>query len=131
MDNQEEYAALSRADFIKLARESCSKNLSPVSRSNKESNLFRQKEYRGYENKSYGASNSGFDIPPVTIKLFLIRFICALMIFLTILIIDKLDLNHKTVNSEYFQECLASNQGIKDAEEAVASFISDFVKIEE
>ncbi len=131
MDNQEEYASLSRADFIKLARESCSKNLGPVSRNNKESNLFRQKEQRGYESKSYGTTNSGFEIPPVTIKIFLIRFICALMIFLTVLIIDKMDLNHKVLNSEYFQKSLASNQRLEDAEEAVVSLISDIVKVEE
>lgn len=131
MDNQEEYPNLSRAELIKLARDSCSKNLGPVNRNSKEYGLAKQKEQHYYDGRAYDLSGKLSEIPPVSIKFFLIRVICALMIFLTVLLIDKLDINFGSVNSDYIRKCVSSNQEIEDAERIVVSFFEDFVKADE
>jgi hypothetical protein len=142
MDNQEEFSTLSRADLIKLARESCTKNLSSrnfnsrnlasrnLSSSNLDSMYRNSKDKRLYGN-TYTMTGKKFELPPFSIKFFVIRLLCALMIFLTVLMIDKMNINLKVVNSENIKNCVASNQEIENAEELVVSFFEDFVKAEE
>ncbi len=126
MDNQEEYSVPSRAEFIKLARESCTKNLSSVNGNSKNQPSLRYKE----PNKNNELSLWKQELPAISIKLFLIRTICAAMLFLTVLFIDKMDIKWKSLNSEFIQECISSNQVIENAEEVVASFFEKYVDTE-
>lgn len=126
MDNQEEYSVPSRAEFIKLARESCTKNLSSVNCNSKNQPSLRYKE----PNKNNELSLWKQELPTISIKLFLIRTICAVMLFLTVLFIDKMDIKWKSLSSEFIQECISSNQGIENAEEVVASFFEKYVDTE-
>lgn len=127
MDNQEEYSVPSRAEFIKLARESCTKNLSSVNWNSNNQPSPRYKE----PNKNNELGLWKQELPTISIKLFLIRTICAFMLFLTVLLIDKMDIKWKLLNSEFIQECISSNQGIENAEEVFASFFEKYVDTEE
>jgi hypothetical protein len=134
MEHQEEYSNTNRAELIKLARESCANNLNSLNRNN------RNKNSDWYKNPIKGDSmntkkramnhDNIFHPSAKSLKLFLVRIIVALMLFLSVLLCDKYDLKFKIVNREYIQEIIATNQGIEDAENFVASVIKDFVNVE-
>jgi len=129
MDNQEEYSVSTRAEFIKLARESCAKNLSSMNRNSKNQTLSKSKELS--TKNPFTITGSGLDMPAMTIKTFLIRTICALMLFLTVLLIDKMDIKLKVLNSNIIQESVSSNQGIDDAETFFVSFLEKIMKTDD
>jgi hypothetical protein len=124
MDHQEDFSTPSRAEYIKLARESCTRNLNAPSWSSKNNgkmkdedkesrfSLFKKKDIPDY----YSFTQGEFDIPNSSMRLFLIRAVCAFMLFLTIFIIDKLNIEFKGISSKSIKQLVSSNQGIEDAE---------------
>ena len=141
MDNQEKYSVPSRAEVIKIARDSCTRNLSSVNKNNKNQNMFKNKDQSimdKYELENQTGVKAHFTLPgnglamnSMTVKFFLIRLICAFMLFLTVLLIDKFDVKLKAINSEYVQELVSTNQGIEAAQDYVVSFFEQFAKEEE
>lgn len=137
MDNQEHLQALSRDEYIRLARESCTRNLSYNG---------NYKNHSGSKNKGYistdklkawdqaetkhkfGFTDAGLNWAPVKIKSLLIRIICALVLFLAIFLIDKFDVNVKSLNSENIQNLVASDQSIDEAENFFVKLFDQFVK---
>ncbi len=129
MDHQEDFSVPSRAEYIKLARESCTRNLNAPSGNSKNNgkmkdennnikfNLFKKRDTTDYYNFTQGE----FDIPNSSMRLFLIRTICAFMLFLTVFIIDKLNIEFKGISSNFIQQLVSSNQGIEDAENFLVS----------
>lgn len=134
MENQEEYSSTNRSELIKLARESCAKNLNSLNRNNRNKNTDLYKKTikgDGMDTKRRAMDHDNiFHLSSKSLKSFLLRIIVALMLFLSVLLCDKYDLKFKTVNREYIQEIIATNQGIEDAENFVASVIKEFVNTE-
>lgn len=129
MDHQEDFSVPSRAEYIKLARESCTRNLNAPSWNSKNNgkmkdenknikfNLFKKRDTADYYNFTEGE----FDIPSGSMRVFLIRAICAFMLFLTVFIIDKLNIEFKGISSNFIRQLVSSNQGIEDAENFLVS----------
>lgn len=123
MDNQEQIANLSRDEYIRLARESCTRNLDYNS---------NMRNYGGYKNRRYNnrekfsswntkamkaqSADSPYTVSTSKVKSFLIRLICAFVLFLTIYIIDIFEIKILTFNSKTIEEMVTTNQGIEDAE---------------
>ncbi|WP_313128729.1 hypothetical protein [Anaerocolumna sp.] len=124
MDHQEDFSMPSRAEYIKLARESCTRNLNAPSLNSKNNNkmkdenkdlrfnFLKKKDTSDY----YDFSQGEFDIPNSTMRIFIIRAICAFMLFLTVFVIDKLKIEFKGISSNTIKESVSSNQGMEDAE---------------
>jgi hypothetical protein len=124
MDHQEDFSMPSRAEYIKLARESCTRNLNAPGLNSKNNskmkddnkdiryNFLKKKDTSDYYNFSQGE----FDIPNSTMRIFIIRAICAFMLFLTVFIIDKLKIEFKGISSNSIKELVSSNQGMEEAE---------------
>ena len=64
-------------------------------------------------------------------KNLLIRLICALVLFLAILMIDKFDVSIKSFNSGSIEQSITSNQGLEKAEDFFVSVYKKIVKEEE
>ncbi|MDF2951510.1 MAG: hypothetical protein K0S18_1093 [Anaerocolumna sp.] len=107
-NHQEELKVLSRADFIKLARDNCSRNISSIS-----------------SDKNIPYQNIRQSSPA---KRLLIRFIFALCILLSVIVIDKIDEQFNNKASLAIEKWVSSNQSIEEAE---AFFVSLFEKITE
>ncbi len=138
MDNQEHLPVLSRDEYIRLARESCTRNLSYTNGATKNYGTYKNLKSenpklwnRADVKNRFSMGRTGLNIPAINLKSFLIRIICALMLFLTIFIIDKFGVKLKAFNSKYIQEMVSSNKSIEDAENFFVSLFEDFVKTEE
>lgn len=138
MDNQEQFIAPSRAEYIKLARESCTKNFASSTGNNKNQKL-KQKEYNLPVKTAWDQANhlddfslpsKGFSLSNMSIKILLARTVLALLLFLSVLLVDKLDFSIKTMNSEYIEKIFTSNQTIEEAEDYFVNLFEKFVKAE-
>lgn len=133
MDNQEDFSVPSRAEYIKLARESCTRNFNTPGGNSKNNakmkdennntrhNLFSKKDTTDY----YDYTQGDFDISNGSMKVFLIKTICAFMLLFTVLIIDKLNIEYKGISSNAIKNLVSSNAFIEDAENF---FVSLFEK---
>ena len=134
MDNQEKYSVPSRAEVIKIARDSCSRNLSSVNKNNKNQIVNKNKDQSmmdRFDFEKQTGAKTPFSLNTMTVKFLLIRVICAFVLFLAVLLIDKFDVKINAVNSEFVQELVSTNKGIEDAENFVVSFFEQFAKEEE
>lgn len=129
MDHQEDFSVPSRAEYIKLARESCTKNFNTPGINNKGNskikgeykntklNFFRKRDTTDYYDYTHGE----FDLSNSSMKVFLIKTICAFMLFLTVLLIDKLNIEFKGISSYSIENLVSSNGLIEDAENFLVS----------
>lgn len=139
MDNQEQLQALSRDEYIRIARESCTRNLGYNGTKNHNGKMNKGYAYtektrpwdQGGMSHRPELTDSQFTIAPFKIKSLLIRLICALVLFLSIFLFDKFDLKVKTFNSKNIQEMVSSSQSIDDAETFFVNLFEQFVKSEE
>lgn len=138
MDNQEQFTVPSRAEYIRLARESCSKNLSSTHGNSKNQGLYKMKENEKIDKvKLWNHDKVGSITENQTLftlssgKIILIRTICALLLFLSVFLIDHFDINMKKLNSKFIQESIMSNQTVEDAENFFVSVFQNFVKADE
>jgi hypothetical protein len=140
MDNQEQFTVPSRAEYIRLARESCSKNLSSTNGNGKNQGSNKMKGNEKLDKIKIKIWNQGyagnitenqtlFTLTPS--KLLLIRTVCAFLLFLSVFLIDRFDVKMKIVNSDFIQESILSNQTVEDAENFFVSVFQDFVKADE
>ena len=137
MDHQEDFCVPSRAEYIKLARESCTRNLNAQGLNNKNNSKIKDenKNIKGLLKKGapvdyYSFTQGEFDVPSSSIKFFAIRVICAFMLFLTVFIIDKLNIEFRGISSKSIKQLVASNQGVEDAENFLVSLF-DKEKVKE
>ncbi len=141
MDNQEHMRALSRDEYIRMARESCNRNVGYNSSNAKNHGTNKNKGYMNSEKfrtwdqadsmNRYNLSESGFNMTNVNLKSLLIRTICALILFLAVFIFDQFDLKVNTFNTKYIKDMVTSSQSIEQAEDYFVSFFKQFVKTEE
>ncbi|MGB8453834.1 MAG: hypothetical protein WCD89_16105 [Anaerocolumna sp.] len=138
MDNQEQLQALSRDEYIRLARESCTRNLSSgggnknhgVNKNNMKAEKLRSWDQNDMNN-GFSLTNTGLNITSINIKSLLIRLICAFILFLSVFIIDKFNVKVKTFDSKYIQDLVSSDQSIDQAENFFVSLFEQFVKTED
>ncbi len=140
MDNQEQLQTLSRDEYIRIARESCTRNLGYNGGAKNHSSKMNKgyaytEKIRPWDQGGMGykpeLTDSPFTIAPFKVKSLLIRLICALVLFLSIFLFDKFDLKVKTFNSKNIQEMVSSSQSIDDAESFFVNLFEQFVKSEE
>ncbi len=104
----------SRSEVIRLARESCTKNLTPTSR--------RIEKHYKVHNHASKESPIGF-MQIISIKNFAIRFVCALAIFLTIITISTLDSKYNTNYGAKIEGWVIDNVRLEKAEDFFVSII--------
>ncbi len=80
-------------------------------------NLFGKRESTDY----YDFTQGEFDLSNGSMKVFLIKTICAFMLFLTVLLIDKLNIEFKGISSDSIEKLVSSNEFIEDAEDFLVS----------
>ena len=115
MDNvDQQNIGKSREEFIKLARESCAKNLNPAAN---RINTYNKKTSKGLD---LGEEKLG------PLKIFLVRFVCALAIFITVITISALDTRYETDYGNKIEELFTSNITIEKAEDFFVSLIEKF-----
>lgn len=107
----------SREEIIKIARESCAKNLTSGSKR-------IEKNYRGYINSNREISNGFIHI--TSIKIFIIRLVCAIAIFLTIITISSLDKKYNTSYGTKIEGWVTDNVRLENVEDF---FVSVFEKV--
>lgn len=138
MDNQNDYMVPSREEYIKLARESCLKNLGNNPRetdSNKNNKVKSVSLPYSYEKNDYGRDS--FFIPSEKLNInqkwmrnLLIRSICALVLFLTIFLIDKFEIKYKDLSSQSIETIVTSSKGFDATEDYFVNLFKSFVKEE-
>jgi len=126
MDNrQTDSIALSRDEYIQMARESCVKNLHSDGGTNK--NELHRKTPNNYSIYKNSELFSGMNIKSSGMRSLLIRTICVLVLFLSILMVDKLKISIRTFNSDFIKNAIVSNEGVEKAEDF---FVSVFKKLD-
>lgn len=116
MDKQDDLLMPNRAEYIKLARESCSRN---------QSGGMNGKVHGAYKIKEKILSEDGTPIHTegINVKIFLIRLICASLLFLSILLMDQFDFKIKQVTVSQVESLVADSIGIEDAQNFFVSFL--------
>ncbi len=131
---------LSRNEYIRLARESCTRNLSYNGGNIKNNGMGKSKgylkteklkawDYADLKNRQ-GMAENRFIMSAASLKSLLIRLICALVLFLVIFLIDAFDIKINSFNSRYIQDLVTSNQSMDKAENFFVSLYEEFVKSE-
>lgn len=105
--SRENITVLNRADYIKLARDNCNKNINGVNH-----NSIKAAEQSVQETSS--------------LRRFLTRCVCALLILVAVIIFDKINIQFKTENSKTIESWITSSQGIEDAENFFVSLYEKF-----
>lgn len=136
MDNQEELYPQSRAEYIRLARESCTRNLG-INNLGKNRNLYKEmyKEQRKALMASYSDANQDkfgdtTILSSVNMKFLLLRIICCCLLFLSVFIFDKFDITIKDFNVDTVKQYITSNEGVKEAQDFFISLYESVVKNE-
>ncbi len=135
---QNDYIVKSRDEYIRMARESCLKNLHPENQGGK-GDLHKKDNYKSshINSRTQYVKEEGqglfqlLGIQSASMKNLLIRLICALVLFLAILMIDKFDVSIKSFNSGSIEQSITSNQGLEKAEDFFVSVYKKIVKEEE
>lgn len=125
MDKQEEFMVPNRAEYIRLARESCNRNQS-VNINGKAKTAYRNKEMfmAGDGNLSeaeyIGAGQSN------GMKIFLIRLICASLLFLAVFLMDQFNFHIKQVNVSMIEKQVSNSMEVKEAQDFFVSVWDKF-----
>lgn len=139
MDNQNDYMVSSREEYIRLARESCLKNLGNntgdinTSKTNQVNLLGSPYSYETneYGKESFLISSGKINFNQPWIKRLLIRTICALVLFLSIYAIDKLNFTYKELNSQSIETIVTTSRGFDATEEYFAKLFKSMGKEDE
>lgn len=124
MDKQDDYIMPSRAEYIKLARESCSRNHSS-NINGKAHNAYKVKEKGLIEDIRTGEARTG-EAEGRNFKIFLTRLICASLLFLMVFLMDQFDFSIKQVTVSKIERLVADNIAIEDAQNFFVSFLDKF-----
>lgn len=113
MDNEDMYSKTSRAEMIRLARESCSSRL--------EGQPYNKQSSRREKNNSEELlSEAAFRI-----RFFIIRLLCAVFIFAAFVLIDYFNVSYNDFSSEKIVEYIRNNDSIENLEDYISSYISN------
>lgn len=114
---EDDFPRISRAEYIRQARESCLRQMDSLQVDVKhvETN-FPQVDYENEENNREVEEVNSFNF-------LLIRVICALVIFLSVFFIDKLEVKLGEFSYVQLEEYITGNDHLKRLEEVVLSWI--------
>ncbi|SHO45786.1 hypothetical protein [Anaerocolumna xylanovorans] len=125
MDKQEEFMVPNRAEYIRLARESCNRNQS-ANINGKAKIAYRNKEMlMAGDGSLYGEEDIGTG-QKTGMKIFLIRLICASLLFLTVLLMDQFNFHIKQVNVSMIEDQISDSIGVKEAQDFFVSVLDKF-----
>lgn len=138
MDNQNDYMVSSREEYIRLARESCIKNLGnshgdmDVSKKNKVNILGSPYSYdkNEYGKESYLIAREKMNFNQPWVKRLLIRTICALVLFLSIYAIDRLNFTYKELNSQSIETIVTTSRGFDATEDYFVNLFKNIMKVD-
>lgn len=126
MDKQEEFIIPNRAEYIRIARESCNRNQSSNPNS-KAKSAYRYKEMVMMDDGSMSEVISGTGAGQTNgMKIFLIRLICASLLFLAVFIMDQFKIHTKEVNISRIESQISESAGIKEAQDFFVSVLDKF-----
>ncbi|BCN30689.1 hypothetical protein [Anaeromicropila herbilytica] len=133
MQENETMMSANRAELIKIARESCAKNLySNNSRNNQSSNKrltsVRRDSLDGATMLipiARRSSVSNTDTRLNGIRFFAIRMIIAVILFASVVLIDQTKFTYNKFNSSVIEEAIHTNASAKRAVDIVATFTQD------
>lgn len=126
MEKQEEYMMPSRAEYIRIARESCSRNQSG-NVNGKAKSAYRHKEMIMAEDGGYTLEDTQVRENQNTgMKIFLIRLICASLLFLMVFLMDQFDFQIKQVNAGKIENQITASMGVKEAQDFFVSLLDKF-----
>lgn len=123
---------VNRQELIRIARESCEGNLKPSGNggflqglsmkgaTKKKSAIAKAPKVSLVKSRNASAI-SAQERQQTTIKFMLIRTICASVIFLAIVVIDKFNFTYETFNSDMIIESVQSNHVYEEAEKFFAT----------
>lgn len=123
---------VNRQELIRMARESCEGNLKPSGNGRFTYGLSKSSKSMGKtkgQNKatiskrvtSKTVSLSEQEKRQMSIKFMLIRTICASVIFLAIVVVDKMNVTYETFNSDLIMQTVESNKAYDQVEKFFAS----------
>lgn len=116
----------SRADHIKEARESCTRNLNPAAKAHRRSptrsndpssNTYKKKGFSSWDYSKKGP-----------LKAVLIRVACAFAIFITVITINLLDSKYKTDYGNKISTYVTSNVSIEKAQDILVTILEKINK---
>lgn len=120
----------SRSELIKRARESCSNNLSPTRAKGNTQNYEREKKSAkerysdGKIAPQYYTSTNTLDAKTVSMKLFMIRAVCAVILLLFVIVVDRLQLTYEELGSDTIKNYIVSNESVTEIEEFFVSLVN-------
>lgn len=126
---------LSRAEYILQAREACLRQMNTLNTTSRISNLYVDDEgsaFSSYERKKRSKVERLFDegsdeenLPGeiASYRSLVIRTVCAVVIFISIFIIDKIKLSWGTFSYESIREYVTSNNQLRALEEIIVSWL--------
>ncbi|BCJ94998.1 hypothetical protein acsn021_25670 [Anaerocolumna cellulosilytica] len=130
--SQAEYQMPSRAEYIRVARESCTRNLGlnhgSKSHSAKEKDKYLHPLSAGQDvNSSKIVTGS---VPLINIKVLLIRIVCAAFLFLAVFLIDTFEVSYKSFSSKYIKELVTMNRGVEEAQDFIVAIFENLTNAE-
>jgi hypothetical protein len=137
MDNQEQLSATSRAEYIRMARESCSRNIGNGTNKNygakNKENIKYEKQgtWNPPDMKSLTMPEKGVAFSSFHLKTMLIRITLALALFLSVFLFDKFGVKINNFSSADVQSLISSNQSIDEAENFFVNLYEKLVKAED
>ncbi len=151
-DHIDDSLAISRAEYIRQAREACLRQLSDIQvysrpydvnymnpetaatpesppKKSKTWNLFREgHEDRGAEDNRFSTDSAARseDATPqelTSFRFLVVRMVCAVVLFLTVFVIDKLELKIGNFTNEKMQEYITQNDVMDDIEDYIVTWL--------
>lgn len=111
---QQQNVPKSRSEVIRIARESCARNLTSGPK----------RKMKHYHRSSKTNRESRNELMQTTsIKMFIIRLVCALAIFLTIITISTLDNKYNTNYGAKIEGCVTDNARLEKVEDFFVSIL--------
>lgn len=131
---KEDRPRISRAEYIRLAREACLKQMDATGSSSGASDIYFRDDYQTdalSSKKREKANNLFFDgsdeeaLPEevASYKSLIIRTVCALVIFAGVFIIDKMKLDWGAFSYETIQEYVTGNDKLKTLEDIIVTWL--------
>jgi hypothetical protein len=130
--SQEAYQMPSRAEYIRIARESCSRNLGlnhgGKNHSAKEKDKYPYPLAAGQD--IIGSKTAAKSASIINVKVLLIRIICAAFLFLTVFLMDTFEVSYKSFSSNYIKELVTTNRGVEEAQDFIVAIFENLTNAE-
>lgn len=126
---------LSRAEYILQAREACLRQMNTLNTTSRISNLYIDDDSSAYSNNERkkrskverlfdeGSGEENLPGEIASYRSLVIRTVCAVVLFISIFIIDKIKLSWGTFSYESIREYVTGNNQLRALEEVIVSWL--------